>query len=339
MPAPSLLDQLNESLPTKEEALRRPDVDPSLPDIESLQGSEEGDDDAADDMSELDEGNAEVEGGEADEGEADEGEDEEGEEASTDDSVIVKIAGDDGEEEEISLADLKQSHINARELAKAHKQLKDDYDQVGLKVNSVLQNQAQEYQKALGNFEQWLMAVAAPEFEGVDMLKLAQEDPAQHVRMQARIQQINQALQTLQSERTKVETHAAAEAQKARAAAVEASRNYLKKEIKGWSNDLYHNLLKTAVDVYGFKPEEAGSVIDPRVLKMMHDAYTLQQLRSKTKITEKKVTKVKTPTVKPGVAKTASDKDAGARGALQRFKRTRSDKDAADFFLKKGFAN
>lgn len=64
----------------------------------------------------------------------------------------------------------------------------------------------------------------------------------------------------------------------------------LKREIKGWSSDLAKELTTTGVSVYGFTEAEMGTIYDPRMVKVLHDAYQWQKLQAAKPQTLKKVT-------------------------------------------------
>jgi hypothetical protein len=62
----------------------------------------------------------------------------------------------------------------------------------------------------------------------------------------------------------------------------------LAREIKGWSPELAHALKSNALD-YGFTDVELNSVVDPRMVKVLHDAYQWRQLQAKKPEVQKRV--------------------------------------------------
>lgn len=75
----------------------------------------------------------------------------------------------------------------------------------------------------------------------------------------------------------------------------------LQREIKNWSPELAKSLKANALE-YGFTDTELDSVYDPRMVKVLHDAYQWRQLQSKKPDIEKRVTqapKSAKPTGKP----------------------------------------
>jgi len=64
--------------------------------------------------------------------------------------------------------------------------------------------------------------------------------------------------------------------------------NELAQSIKGWSPELAKALRDNAMD-YGFSDSELESVIDPRMVKVLHDAYQWKQLQAKKPEVQKRV--------------------------------------------------
>lgn len=62
----------------------------------------------------------------------------------------------------------------------------------------------------------------------------------------------------------------------------------LANEIKGWSPELAHALKQNGLD-YGFDESELNQVYDPRMVKVLHDAYQWRQLQAKKPEVQKRV--------------------------------------------------
>jgi hypothetical protein len=58
-----------------------------------------------------------------------------------------------------------------------------------------------------------------------------------------------------------------------RATSLEQGRAVLAREISGWSPELGQKLVDYAVDAFGFAPHEVGSVMDPRMIRVLHAAF------------------------------------------------------------------
>lgn len=110
----------------------------------------------------------------------------------------------------------------------------------------------------------------------------------------------------------------------------------LQREIKGWGRDLANELKTTGVSSYGFSEAEMNAVFDPRMVKVLHDAYQWQKLQTSKPQTLKKVTeapKAAKPNSKPAdpqanrgklmkqlkMAKTSRTRSAIADSLLDKF--------------------
>ena len=252
-----------------------------------------------------------------------------------DDGVEVTLESADGSKQKVKLADLKDGFKKASELSKKVEEYEANFNEVGLQFHQVRSEDRSNYVKALQSFERVLMNVVAPEFDGINMMELAAKDPASHVRMTARMQQIQQTMQQIQQEEERQLAIQAQEAEKARAYAVNRSRAILQKEVKEWGDEKYSSILKGAIQHYGFNPKEVQAIIDPRVIKMAHDANEYQKLVSRATAVKKQV-KTSTPTLKPGPAKIAQSGDGKRTVAQKNFMRTRSDDDAVAYLQSMG---
>jgi hypothetical protein len=96
----------------------------------------------------------------------------------------------------------------------------------------------------------------------------------------------------------------------------------LASEIKGWGPELA-SALKTNGMEYGFSADELDTVIDPRMVKVLHDAYQWRQLQAKKPEVQKRVTQAP-QSVKPN-GKTES-KEANRNALLKQLKSGRSEK-------------
>lgn len=79
---------------------------------------------------------------------------------------------------------------------------------------------------------------------------------------------------------------------------VRKGKEQLAKEIPNWSQQTTQEVISTGKE-YGFTDAELNSIIDPRHVKVLHDAMQWRKLKSKDSVTKKKVASAK-PVVKPG---------------------------------------
>lgn len=308
-----------------------------------LRGEDGPSDDQLVGMIPLEEGEGGEEGEEQEEDEGgEEGEEggEEGEEGASapeeGDKLRVKVRNADGEQVETTLGDLRAAYRDRTKLSTKLQEADSAIDEISNQAVQHAQAQVQEYQQALLRFQNWIVQIAAPEFEGVDLRKLATENPAEHIRLTQRMNDIRGALQTLEQERVKHAESANAEGQQARAAAAKKSVAILRRDIKGWDSKVYNSVLAAASKNYGFSPEEVGAIIDPRVIKMAYDAQKYRE-NSKSTASLKKVIAKKPaiPVARPGkgnVRVTTSQREA----AFGKFMKSRSDADAVAWLTSRG---
>jgi len=298
-------------------------------------------DDPLQDPSTVNEADEEGEGELEEEGDEEtdlENAEEEGAEASPadprDDRVIT-LKGADGKPVETTFGAMRQAFEELPMARKAFESIRSEYEQIGFKAHQALEAHRANYAKTINNMESWLMTVALPEFEGVDMNKLARDDPSTYVAAKARMDEINGALNALKQARDAEAEKSAAEGREARAAAVRLSQQTLKQAIPNWNDQIYHSLLKTAVDAYGFAPGEVAAVIDPRLIKVLHDAAKYRELQGRKGITAKKVQAAPKRISRGGVGGQFKA-NGGVTDAAKRFMKSRSDEDAVRYLLAKG---
>lgn len=71
---------------------------------------------------------------------------------------------------------------------------------------------------------------------------------------------------------------------------LEEGRTVLARDIKGWSPQLAETLLDHGVKTYGFNRAEIEEFSDPRMVKVLHDAFQFQALSKKTQAAQSHVT-------------------------------------------------
>jgi len=79
---------------------------------------------------------------------------------------------------------------------------------------------------------------------------------------------------------------------------VAKGKEQLAKEIPNWSPQTTQEIIEASKD-YGFTDSELNGIVDPRHVRVLHDAMQWRKLKSKNSVTKKKVASAK-PVVKPG---------------------------------------
>ena len=96
-------------------------------------------------------------------------------------------------------------------------------------------------------------------------------------------------------------------------------KEILAKEIPNWSPETNQALLSTGKD-YGFTDAELNSIVDPRHVKVLHDAMQWRKLQQNSTV-KKKVSSAK-PVVKPGAKDTKAEANSNVRQLRESLRKT-----------------
>ena len=96
-------------------------------------------------------------------------------------------------------------------------------------------------------------------------------------------------------------------------------KEILAKEIPNWSPETNQALLSTGKD-YGFTDAELNSIVDPRHVKVLHDAMQWRKLQQNS-VVKKKVSSAK-PVVKPGAKDTKAEANSAQRQLRDQLRKT-----------------
>ena len=97
-------------------------------------------------------------------------------------------------------------------------------------------------------------------------------------------------------------------------------KEILAKEIPNWSPETNQALLSTGKE-YGFSDAELNSIVDPRHVKVLHDAMQWRKLQQKDSIVKKKVSSAK-PVVKPGAKDSKAEANSNHRQLREQLRKT-----------------
>lgn len=136
------------------------------------------------------------------------------------------------------------------------------------------------------------------DYDGFDWAGLAKSDPAAYVdnkefleKYQVRQREIVEAMKTIQ-EKKRADEEAVIQTKARECAAV------LTRDIPGWNQDLYVELMHYAVE-NGANPEEIQNCVDPMVFKVLHKAKQFEGAKSTVTAKVKKAVKSPTKVIKP----------------------------------------
>lgn len=185
---------------------------------------------------------------------------------------------------------------------------------------------------------QVLAALVAPElaqYQQIDMARLAAENPAQYVQLDAQKKALEARIGAIQQQFAAVQQRQAAEQQqnigqllaRERQAAVEKMPEF-GDPVK--APKLVKDISDTALS-YGFTPDEVGRLVDHRLLLMARDAMLYRQGQTARATAQAKVATPAPPRVQqPGTPAQPGDaRTRQIREVIGRFNQTGSERDAA----------
>ena len=136
------------------------------------------------------------------------------------------------------------------------------------------------------------------QYQNVDWAKLSDSDFVEAQKLFFTYNQLQQDRNSLVSQFETKRQQYASNQQQMIAEKVKQGKEVLAKEIPNWSPETTQEIVSVGKN-YGFTDAELNSIIDPRHVKVLHDAMQWQKLQSKNSVTKKKVASAK-PVVKPG---------------------------------------
>jgi hypothetical protein len=96
-------------------------------------------------------------------------------------------------------------------------------------------------------------------------------------------------------------------------------KEVLAKEIPGWSQETTQKLVSVGKE-YGFSDAELNSIVDPRHVKVLHDAMQWRKLQQNSTV-KKKVSSAK-PVVRPGAKDTKAEANSNVRNLREKLRKT-----------------
>jgi hypothetical protein len=100
---------------------------------------------------------------------------------------------------------------------------------------------------------------------------------------------------------------------------VAKGKEVLAKEIPGWSQETTQKLVSVGKE-YGFSDAELNSIVDPRHVKVLHDAMQWRKLQQNSTV-KKKVSSAK-PVVRPGAKDTKAEANSNHRQLRESLRKT-----------------
>jgi hypothetical protein len=236
-----------------------------------------------------------------------------------------------GEKKKLSAKDLREGYLAKQDYHRNIQKVKAQEAELGTKAQQAELRAAQEYAQRLEVHKQAVTRLSGvktmPEIEA-----LSRQDPAAAQQEFLKLISVNQTIQAIEGEqRAAAEKHQQA-MKAAHAQTVAKAREILESDVPNWSAELYSKVLGGVAKDYGFQNHEVEPVVDPRLIKVFHDAYQYRQLqRAKPEISKKVVTVPKV--MKPGSAEKPNPSSDAVQDAEKRLKKSGDLRDAAALYL------
>ena len=106
-------------------------------------------------------------------------------------------------------------------------------------------------------------------------------EPIAAGKAQAQLQSLQNARQALVGQVQAKETERGQTAQREHAKRLEDARSTLARDIPGWSDELAGKIKGTASSAYGITEAELAKLVDPRFVRVLHDAHQYRSLIAK----------------------------------------------------------
>lgn len=223
-----------------------------------------------------------------------------------DEPLFEQEIDEDGKKvaQKLSLKELQQGYLRERDYRRKTQELARQREELPKLVAKQGQELNESYSKRISELEAFVLKSVAAEFNGVDLNKLANEDPLEYVRVSNRARQVQELLQTVRQEQSAASTARKEQEQKASNEKWQKSLEILQRDIPDFGPPVVKRLLD-ASEEWGFSKDEVAGWTDHRLVKMLHALTDKKTVDAKRPEVEKKVAVV-TKTMKPGQAQAKS---------------------------------
>lgn len=215
--------------------------------------------------------------------------------ASTDDDLSPDLleeeqATEDELEDELEGVKLKGKK-DALEKLKAERLMQADYTRKTQEVaeqRKAIEAQREHIQQQQQFAQAFVEEIAAAkaidmrlqQYAQINWAELEQADPSQAMRLQREMRELHSYKEQIGHSITQKHQAQALSRQQELAKLAQEGEAVLSREIKGWGPEVKAQLAQFAIS-RGFDESALANVYDPKVVKLLHDAMTLHQLRAK----------------------------------------------------------
>lgn len=160
------------------------------------------------------------------------------------------------------------------------------------------------------------------QYQNVDWQQLSDSDFVEAQKLFFQYNQLQQERSNAVSQFEAKRQEALNKQQQMIAQQVAKGKEQLAKEIPNWSPETTQDIISVGKK-YGFTDNELNAIIDPRHVRVLHDAMQWQKLKSKNSVTKKKVASAK-PVVKPGSKDPKKAVNSNSKKIREQLRRTGS---------------
>ena len=239
---------------------------------------------------------------EDDEPDAEADEEEDSDEEQTAEVVKLKVNGEEVEKSLDEVVALAQQGLDYTQKTQQVAEQRKELEALQEQLNGATK-QFQEQQQLNSMLIEDVAKITAldqqlAQYQNVDWQKLSDSDFVEAQKLFFQYNQLQQQRTDAVSQFESKRQEALTKQQQLVADQVRKGKEQLAKEIPNWSQQTTQEVISTGKE-YGFTDAELNSIIDPRHVKVLHDAMQWRKLKSKDSVTKKKVASAK-PVVKPG---------------------------------------
>lgn len=239
---------------------------------------------------------------EDDEPDAEADEEEDSDEEQTAEVVKLKVNGEEVEKSLDEVVALAQQGLDYTQKTQQVAEQRKELEALQEQLNGATK-QFQEQQQLNSILIEDVAKITAldqqlAQYQDVDWQKLSDSDFVEAQKLFFQYNQLQQQRTDAVSQFESKRQEALTKQQQLVADQVRKGKEQLAKEIPNWSQQTTQEVISTGKE-YGFTDAELNSIIDPRHVKVLHDAMQWRKLKSKDSVTKKKVASAK-PVVKPG---------------------------------------
>ena len=233
----------------------------------------------------------------------DEVDEEESDEEQPVQSVKLKVNGEEIEKPLDEIVALAQQGLDytkkTQEVAEKRKELESLENQIRLQEQNLQQQSMLNSELIQDVAKITALDQQLSEFQDVNWEQLSDSDFVTAQKKFFTFNQLQQQRSNLVSQFESKRQQALNKQQQMVAEKVAKGREVLAKEIPNWSQETTQEIIAIGREDYGFTDAELNAIIDPRHVRVLHDAMQWRKLKSKNSVVKKKVSRAK-PVVKPG---------------------------------------